>query len=255
MRMLALPAALVLGAALYSLFPGARTWLSQRLRALPGIIEQNIIERHRNPDPFSILFIHIVGLIIFPTLISILHPVCAALVMAPLFTGFSLLPAAAKTKQELDSGKYVKDISMYERQVLSACSPLGQAFAFEVAAPMLLCAIGMPLYLGCAAAWVFTGLRTIREEFPAVQRFVSPIEHAGDAALVFFLHLCAGLVGRNPLRIGGHGAGEKLMHILSLKGEVDHAPISGDITQAVFLCCLCTFLLCALVTGIGALLV
>lgn len=255
MRMLALPAALLLGAALYTLVPGTKTWLNQRLCALPGTIEQTIIKRHKNPDRISILFIYIAGLVIFPTLIGAVHPICAALVMAPLFSGFSPLPAAAKTKQELDSGKYTKDIPEYERQVLAACSPLGQAFALEVAAPMLLCAIGMPLYLGCAAAWVFAGLRANRESIPAAESILAPIERISEGVFNAILLLCAGLVGRNPLNVGGEGAKEKLLHILSLKGEIDHAPISGDITQAIFLCCLCVALLCAALTFVGLLLV
>ena len=251
MRMLALPAALLLSAALYTLVPGTKTWLNQRLYALPGTIEQNIIKRHQTPDRISILFIYIAGLVIFPTLIGAIHPIATAIVMALLFTGFSPLPAAAKIKQELDSGKYIKDIPEYERQVLAACSPLGKAFALEVAAPMLLCALGMPMHLGCALGWVYVGLRAAREAVPAADQIVSPFERAGDGVTVFLFHLCAGLMGRNPLRIGGRGAGEKLMHILSLDGEIDHAPISGDILQAMFLCCFSAALLCGLLTAVG----
>jgi len=251
MRILALPAALLLGAALHTLVPGAKTWINQRLCMLPGIIEQNAMKRRQHPDPFSTLFIYVVGLVIFPLLISILHPICAAIVMAPLFSGFSPLPAASKTKQELDSGSFSKNAAEYERRVLAACAPLGDSFAFGVCTPLLLCALGMILHIGGALGWLYMGLCAVRETLPAAHKFLRPAENAGEIAFTALLLLCAGLVGRNPLHIGGHGAGEKLMHVLSLDGEIDHAPISGDITQAAFLCLLSTGLLCTLLTGVG----
>ena len=92
MRMLAFPAALVLGVLLYTLFPGAKSWINQRLIARPAIIEQNIIKRRQNPDEKSVLFIYIFILLLVPALISLIHPVAAALVMAPLFPFFALMP-------------------------------------------------------------------------------------------------------------------------------------------------------------------
>ena len=169
----------------------------------------------------------------------------------PLFSGFSPLPACSNTKQEFDSGRFSKDIPEYERRVIAACEPLGEAFAHRVAAPMLLCALGMLLHLGGAIGWLYAALCANRESIPFAGRILAYIERIGEGAINAILLLCAGLVGRNPLRVGGEGTKEKLLHILSLKGEIDHAPIAGDITQAIFLCCLCTGLLCAALTFIG----
>ncbi len=251
MRMLALPAALLLGAALYTNFPKAQDALPAALRALLSKIRQLFTTKKGETDERSARIVYFLALAAAATLLCAVHPIAAALVMAPLFSGFALLPAAAKAKQELDSGRFSKNIPEYERRVLVACAPLGDAFALYVSAPLLLCALGTALHVGGALGWLYAGLIAVREELPAADTFLRPVKKAGDGAFTALLLLCAGLVGRNPLRVGGRGAGEKLMHILSLEGEIDHAPISGDILQAMFLCCLSTALLCGLATVIG----
>jgi len=255
MRMLALPTALMLGALLYTLFPGAKSWLNHRLQALPAIIEQNAIKRNKKPDEISLLFVYLAFPVIFPTLFSFLHPVAAALVMAPLFSFFALMPECFLAKRELDSGKYVKDREAYENRVVHCCEALGEALVPCLMTPIILCAVGMPLHLGGALGWAYAALRLIEVNVPPLARILALLEHAGDAVAVFFLHLCAGLFGRNPLRIGGEGAKETLLNLLGLRGEADHAPISGDISQSAFACCLCAGLLCLLLTGVGFLLV
>ena len=109
----------------------------------------------------------------------------------------------------------------------------------------------MPLHLGGALGWVYAALRLLEIREPLFIRILALLERVGAAVAVFLLHLCAGLFGRNPLRIGGEGAAETLMHLLGLAGENDHAPISGDISQSAFACCLCAFLLCVFLTGVG----
>ncbi len=253
MHMLALPAALLLGAALYTNFPKAQDALPAALRALLSNIRRLFTSKKGETDERSARIVFFLALAAAATLLCAVHPIAAALVMAPLFPGFSPLPAAAKTKQELDSGIFSKNITEYERRVLAACAPLGDAFAFGVCTPLLLCALGMILHIGGTLGWLYMGLAAVREALPAADKLLRPAEKAGEGSFTALLLLCAGLVGRNPLRIGGHGASEKLTHTLSLEGEIDHAPIAGDILQAMFLCLMSTALLCGLATGIGIL--
>lgn len=255
MRILALPAALLLGAALYTNFPQTHEALPTVLRALLSKIRQHFTTNKGRTDERSALIVFFLALAAAPMLLCAVHPVLSSVVMAPLFSGFFPLPAAAKTKQELDSGMLSKNIPEYERRVLAACAPLGESFALFVCAPMLLCALGMILRVGGALGWLYMGFCAVDRELPAAAAILRPVKKAGGGAFIALLLLCAGLVGRSPLRVGGRSAGEKLMHVLSLYGEVDHAPISGDITQAIFLCLLSTGLLCALLTGMGFLLI
>ena len=255
MRMLAFPAALVLGVLLYTLFPGAKSWINQRLIARPAIIEQNIIKRRQNPDEKSVFFIYIFILLLVPTLISLIHPVAAALVMAPLFPFFTLMPECFAAKHELDSGKYAKDREGYEGRVVHCCEALGEALVPCLMTPIILCAVGMPLHLGGALGWGYAALRRLEIGVPPLVRILALLERVGNAVAVFLLRLCAGLFGRNPLRVGGADAKETLVNLLGLRDENDHAPISGDISQAAFACCLCAFLLCAFLTGVGMVLV
>lgn len=251
MRMLALPAALALGALLYTNLPQAEEKLAAALPALLARIRQFFTSKSGKTDDRSALTVYFLSLAAAATILCAIHPLAAALLAAPLFSGFSPLPAAAKTKQELDSGKFSKNIPEYERRVLAACTPLGEAFSKHVITPMLLCALGMVLHLGCALGWLYAGLCAVHDELP--QKALSFAWHIGNSAMCAMFFLCSGLVGRNPLRVGGEGAGEKLMHLLSLDGEGDHAPIAGDITQAIFLCCLCTGILCLGLTAFGLL--
>lgn len=251
MRMLALPAALALGALLYTNFPQAEERLAAVLRALLNSIRQFFTDRSGKSDERSALIVYFLALAAVATILSAIHPLAAALLASPLFSGFSPLPAAAGTKQELDSGKFSKNIPEYERRVRAACAPLGEAFALRVITPMLLCALGTALHLGCALGWLYAGLCAVRDETPSCEKALSFAGRIGESALCTMLFLCSGLVGRNPLSVGGTSAGEKLMHLLSLDGEIDHAPIAGDVTQAIFLCCLCTGILCLVLSGLG----
>ena len=65
--------------------------------------------------------------------------------------------------------------------------------------------------------------------------------------------LCAGAVGRNPLRTRGHGAQGRLLSILGIAGDGadTHAPMAGDIPQSIFLCGFASFILCFTLCVLG----
>jgi len=67
------------------------------------------------------------------------------------------------------------------------------------------------------------------------------------------LVLCSGLAGRNPLRTRGRDAKSRLLSILGIAGDGTdtHPPMSGDITQAIFICSFCAWLLCLVLTIVG----
>lgn len=249
MRMLALPAALLLGSALYTLLPGAKARLEAAFLALLGRAHALFTTKRGRTDSKSALAVFLLGLAAAAMLLCAVHPAAAAVVMAPLFPGFSVLPAAMRAKRALDGGDYAGDIPGYERRVLDACAPMGDAFAGGVVLPLVLCALGCALHVGGALAWAYAGLDAAKARYPAAGEVCRRIARAGECVLVALLHLCAGVVGRNPLTVGGRGAGEKLMRLLGLEGKRDHAPIAGDITQAIFLCCLCTGLIALLLTA------
>ena len=64
------------------------------------------------------------------------------------------------------------------------------------------------------------------------------------------LLLCSCVVGRNPLRAHGDEPRALLLSILGIAGDGTdtHAPVAGDIAQAVFLCCFASALLCLMLT-------
>ena len=255
MRMLALPAALVLGVLFYTLLPQTGMGISRAMDALyrkvSGLIEKKTGEQSER--------IALAAYLLIPAatafLLDLLHPIAAALVMAPLFPFFALMPECFAAKHELDSGKYAKDREGYEGRVVHCCEALGEALVPCLMTPIILCAVGMPLYLGGALGWAYTALRLLEIKEPWLIRILALLERVGNAVAVFLLRLCAGLFGRNPLRVGGADAKETLVNLLGLRDENDHAPISGDISQAAFACCLCAFLLCAFLTGVGMVLV
>ncbi len=255
MRMLALPAALLLGALLYSLVPQAEIKITFAMNDLHKAIGRLIHKKTGKENERMAYLMSILIPAAAAFLLELIHPAVAALVMAPLFFFFSLMPKCFLIKHELDSGKYAKDRIGYEGRVLYGCTMLSEAFASALLAPMILCAIGMPLHLGGALGWAYAALRLIEVKEPLVIRILALLDRAGDAVAVFLLHLCAGLFGRNPLRIGGEDAEETLLNLLGLEGENDHAPISGDISQSAFACCLCAILLCAFLTLVGMLIV
>lgn len=251
MRILALPAALALAFCLYLPFPRTAGLVSRLLAHLYGLILRLFTRRDGQSDRTPALLCYLLLLAGAATLLGAIHPAVSAVLMAPLFAALSLLPQAADTKLELDSGAYASDIPAYESRVRAACASLGPAFASDACAPLLLCALGTPLYLGCALGWMYLGLCAVRDRNALARRMAAPILRASDAVFCALMLLSSGAVGRSPLRTQGRGASERLLSILGISGDGTgtHAPMAGDIAQGILLCCLCTVLLCLMLTA------
>lgn len=242
MRMLALPAAALLALCLYLPLPR----LAAALDAAPGRLRALLGRRIRDERAALLLTILLpAGL---AAAAGALHPAAAALTMAPLMTLAAAFPGCARLKDELDSGRYARDIPAYESRVREACLSLGPALSLGFVQPLLLCALGTALHIGGAPGWALLMLRASRH--PAARRMADGADRAADAVACALLLLCAGAVGRNPLRTRGHGAKDRLIHILGVAGDGTdtHAPMSGDIAQGILLCCLCAALLCLVLT-------
>lgn len=252
MRILALPAALALAFCLYLPLPQSAQLISRALLRLYHLVLRRFTRKDGGADAAPALCAMLLLLGGAVTLLGALHPAVCALAMAPLFPALSLLPQCAAVKEEFDSGKYASDIPEYESRVRTACASLGPAFAFDACAPLLLCAVGMPLWLGCALGWVFLALRAVCGELPLARRLLAPVLRLSESVFCAMLLLCACAVGRNPFRTRGRGARERLMSILGIAGDGTdtHAPMSGDIAQGVFLCCLCIALLCFMLCAV-----
>ncbi len=248
MRMLALPAAILVALCLYLPLPKAEAALLSCVRVLYARFAPRV---QRQPLPIFLLLLGSAA-----SLLGAVHPVASALVMAPLFSAFAVLPNCAHTKHVLDSGKYARDIPTYEAHVRAACQTLAPAFVTGAIAPLLLCAVGMPLYIGCGLGWVFFALRTLHEGSINAQRSLVLVLRASDRVLLFLMLLSSGLVGRNPLRTRGKDSKSRLPSILGIAGDSTdtHAPMAGDISQGTFLCCFCTGLLAFILTVIGLIL-
>lgn len=252
MRILALPAALALAFCLYLSLPQSAQLISHALLRLYHLALRPFSRRDGRADAAPALAAMLLVLGGAVTLLGALHPAVCAVVMAPLFPALSLLPPCAAVKEELDSGKYAGDIPEYESRVRTACAALGPAFVSDACAPLLLCAVGMPLWLGCALGWIFLALRAVCGELPLARRILAPVLRLSESVFCAMLLLCACAVGRNPFRTQGHGARERLMSILGIAGDGadTHAPMSGDIAQGVFLCCLCIALLAFMLSAV-----
>jgi len=243
--MLALPAAFLLSFALYMLLPSSEASIFKALRGAYNRVEARA-GQHALP-----LFLLFLGLL--ASALGALHPAAAALVMAPLFTAPAVLPACAKVKDELDSGKYVRDIPAYEELVRTTCLSLAPAFLSGAAAPLIVCAVGLPVYIGCGLGWVYFALRLFHPQSHGAQCVLALVLRVCDKVFSFLLLLCAGVVGRSPLSSRGHDAKSHLLSILGIAEDSahTHAPMAGDIAQGIFLCCFCMALLCLSLTAIG----
>lgn len=241
MRILALPAAVILAFCIYPLLPAAPEWIARALRALHGRLSR----ADSKSDPkTTVVFLLLVCSI--AALLCALHPVCAMLVMAPLFTAASVFPGCARLKAELDSGTYARRIPEYEQKVRAACFSLADPFIRGLAAPLLLCAAGTPLYLGGALGWGYAALLALKPQGGWAKRLLDRITRFAERIFCALLALCAGVVGRSSLTVRAGSAAERLVRTLGIAGDKTdtHAPVSGDITQGVFLCCFCCALLC-----------
>ncbi len=251
MRMLAVPTAVLLACCVYLPLPRARDALSSLLCALYVRVRRAYTRKDGRTDdtPALLTFALVLGGVL--TALSALHPLLSAALMAPAFTGLGALPAAARVKDELVGGAYRGDIPAYEARVRETCASLAPAFAYGVAAPLILCALGTPLHVGAALGALYTAVRALRDGLPAAQRAALAAERIAARVFGAFVLLCAGVVGRHPLRAGGDGM--RLNAVLGIDGGArdTHAPVAGDIAQAIFLCAFACALLCFTLTAVG----
>lgn len=253
MRIFAVPAALLLACCVYLPLPRAREGLDAALVSLYRLFLRAFTRKDGRTDDTPALVACLLVLCGVLVPLASLHPLAAAVLMAPAFTGLSALPSGARVKDELDSGKYARDIPAYEALVRETCRSLAPAFVSRIAAPMLLCAVGMPLHLGPALGMGYTLLCALASELPAAARAASAVQRFAERIFCAFMLLCSGAVGRNPLRTGGRGAQERLLSILGIAGDGSdtHAPMAGDIPQGIFLCGFSAFILCLTLCAVG----
>ena len=249
MRLLAYPAALVLAFVLYLSCPKlAALVLPLPKKLLPPLTK---LDSKLSRPPYQVSYpVYLLLFFLVGLLLSLIHPAVSAVTMAlPLF-GLAPIPACGAVKRELDSGAFEKDIPAYEAKVRAACAALTPEFVAHLCAPLLLMALGMPLHLGGALGWAYLALCSSCPDIPKADKLLGYIVRVSDKVFSALLVLCSGVAGRNPFRTGGHGAQNRLMNILGITDDdhATHAPVSGDISQAAFLCCFCICLLCLMLT-------
>lgn len=253
MRIFAVPAALLLACCLYLPLPRLHGWLDAALCRLYALVLRLFTRKSGKTDDLPALMAYLLLLGGVFLLLGALHPLAAMALMTPAFTGLSVLPGCAKVKDELDSGQYARDIPAYEALVRDTCVSLAPAHVQGVIAPLLLCAAGMPLYIGPSLAALYTALCALAPQLPLAARIISPVHRVAERIFCAFMLLCSGVVGRNPLRTKGRGAQQRLLSILGIAGnESDtHAPMAGDIPQGIFLCGFSTLILCFALCAVG----
>ena len=250
MRILALPLALTLSFCLYLPLPRAAEGLGRGVDRLYTAFERLLSQSSKRLDGQLILGLFLLLFGGACQLAGFWHPLAAAVVTAPLFSALTLLPQAVRAKEELDSGVLSRDIEGYEARVRSVCASLGPAFVTDLCAPLLILALGTPLRLSCALGGIYFALRALCEQEPQARRAVALIRRPAWAVMRGMLLLCSCVVGRNPLRAHGDDPRALLLSILGIAGDGTdtHAPVAGDIAQAVFLCCFASALLCLMLT-------
>lgn len=248
MRALALPAAVILSLCLYMPMPALEKkpfGMFVKLHSSVQTVLQNkqIDARHALP-------IALILLISVSALLSAVHPLLCAVIAAPLFTFSAVMPGCARAKEELDSGKYARDIPAYEAIVRENCLSLAPAFAHGFFAPLLLLSLGLPMHLGASLLYAYAALRALEDQDKRTRRPLADVNRAADKVFSAMLMLCAGLVGRNPLRIRADNAQQRLIRTLGIAGDKTdtHAPMSGDIAQGIFVCSFASGLLCVMLT-------
>ncbi|MBQ7888051.1 MAG: hypothetical protein IJ313_14360 [Clostridia bacterium] len=253
MRIFAVPAAILLACCLYMPLPAAKGFLFRLIERAHAAVLRLFTRRTGKTDdaPALLVFLLLLGGALL--LLGAIHPLLAMVLMAPAFTGLTVLPHCARVKDELDSGKYARDIPAYEALVRESCASLAPAFIQGVVSPLILCALGMPLHLGASLGGVYTALHALSPRQPAAARICSAIHRACERVFVLFMLLCSGAVGRNPLRTKGGCAQDRLLSILSIaQGSSDaRAPMAGDIAQGVFLCGFSSAILCFALCALG----
>ena len=248
--MLALPLALALAFCLYLPLPRAADLITEgiyRLYAAFLRLFRRKSGKIDEPVGFA-LFLLLWGGIF--QLAGSLHMLVAAVITAPLFRAIALLTPAARAKEELDSGTLARDREGYEARVREVCSGLGPAFISDACLPLLLLALSTPLHLNSAAGGLLLCLRALDGRQTYATRAFAQLRRPARAVMRGLWLLCSCVVGRNPLHVRGEDSRTFLLSLLGIaQDQTDtHAPVSGDIAQAVFLCCFTTVMLALVLT-------
>ncbi len=253
MRIFAVPAALLLACCVYMPLPAARDFLFRLIHRTYAAAARLFTRRTGHTDDAPALASFLLLLAGALALLGAIHPLVSMALMAPAFTGLCILPSCARIKDELDSGAYARDIPAYEALVRSACTDLMPACIQGVVSPMLLGALGMPLHLGAALCGVYMALMALSDTLPIAARACSQVHRISERIFAFFMQLCSGVVGRNPLHIKGASLQDRLLSTLGIAGDNSdtHAPMAGDIAQGVFLCGFSCALLCFALCTVG----
>lgn len=253
MRIFAIPAALLLTCCIYLPLPKAAGCFAGALSALYDQVLRLFTRKDGSADEKPALAMFLLLLCGVCVLLGAIHPLTAMILMTPLFTGLAALPACAHVERELDSGKYAGDIPTYETLVRESCASVAPAFVTGVCAPMIVCAIGMPLRLAAPLGFAYTALLALSGENESASRIVRFLQRITERIFIFFMTLCCGVTGRNPLRVRGKTSRARLLSIVGIAGDSTdtHAPMAGDIAQAIFLCAFSTGLLCFVLCAIG----
>ena len=253
MRILAVPAAFLLACFLYPLAPKAAEFFYRALCTLYRKALRLFTRKNGSADQGPALAMYLLLLCGVCVVLGAIHPLVSMCLMVPLFTGLSVLPACANMEHELDSGKYAGDIPTYEKLVRESCSSIAPAFVNGVIAPMLLCCAGMPLHMAAPLGYAFAALHAISAENHTASGIDHRIRRIAERFLIFFMTLCSGVKGRNPLNVRGKTAEARLLSIVGISGdETDtHAPMAGDIAQAIFLCFFSTAIFCFTLCAVG----
>lgn len=245
MRILVLPLALLFAACLYLPFPRAAEWIADAIKRLfLRFLAPFTRKSGRKDETLAlVLFMLLAGGVC--QLIGGLHVLLAGLVAAPLLCTYAMMPEAVAIKDQLDRGVYARDIGEYDARVRATCAAFGPSFTSDMAAPILLVALGTPLHMGLALGGAYFAARVMSEQIPAARRVVMIIVRPAWTVMRFLLHLCSGVVGRSPFQAHGDTARELLLSVLGIAGSAEdtHTPVSGDIAQAIFLCMFCICLL------------
>ena len=253
MRIFAVPAALLLACCLYMPLPAAKDFLFGLIRRTYAAVLRLFTRRTGKTDDAPALIMFFLILCGALLLLGAIHPLVSMVLMVPAFTGLTVLSACARVKDELDSGTYARDIPAYEALVRDTCISLAPAFIEGVVSPMILCCLGMPLHLGAALGGIYTALQALSNTLPAVAHICRRVHRLSERILAFFMQLCSGVVGRNPLHIKGSTLPQRLLSTLGIAGNSSdtHAPMSGDIAQGVFLCGFSSMILCFALCAVG----
>lgn len=250
MRMLALPLAFLLACCLYLPLPRAAGFLAGGVARLYAAFLRPLSRGKRpcNARLALALFVLLFGGVC--QLAGGWHVLATAVVTAPLFSALTLLPEAVRVKDELDGGALSHDTAGYEARVRSVCASLAPAFVTDLCAPLLLMALGAPLRLSCALGGMYFALRALCDESADARRVIALLRRPAWAVARGMLLLCSCVVGRNPFRARGCEPRALLLSILGIAGDGTdtHAPVAGDIAQAVFLCGFAAALSCVLLT-------